>query len=229
MSTSTLRSASQTDLRPHSASLSDLAPDSVSVVTLSPVPVPARRLVVLVPSADVDEVELARRVWELAAPHHLAVLFLALCEREQDEPRLRRCLATLSALTRDDRIAIETHLDYSRNWTRKLRFIVQAGDIIICQAEHESGIQHQPVGQSVAKLGFPIWILKGLSMNITRPRHNFWKEILFWAVSIGVITGFLFLQVRILSISEHWAQNILLYLSIPAEFVLLGIWHAILQ
>src|SRR5574337_473172 len=56
--------------------------------------VSARRLIVLVPNWDVDEVEIARQVWELAVPLGLAIVFFGLCKDITEELSMQRRLAT---------------------------------------------------------------------------------------------------------------------------------------
>src|ERR1700720_2038974 len=81
--------------QPASVVMSLLMPEGVSLP-------PARRLVVLVPYLDLDEPALSRRIWNLAAPNKLAVLYLGLSPSTSEEPHARRQLATIAALTRDD-------------------------------------------------------------------------------------------------------------------------------
>jgi hypothetical protein len=227
MAVSTLDSKPKLRTQLQAASLSDLQPASISVLTLTPTLKPARRLVVLVPNLEMDEVEMARRIWEMASPPHLAVLFLALCNDALDEPRIRRRLATLAALTRDNRIAIETRLESGRNWTRKVKDFLREDDIVVCHSNHTVGWTHKLLSQALTELGASVWTLKGLDMNTVQVRRKPFAEFLFWAVSLAIIAGFLWLQIRILNITENWAQNILLYLSVPIEIGLLWIWHNI--
>jgi hypothetical protein len=184
-------------------------------------------LVVLVPGLELDEVELARRVWEFASTPHLAVLFLALCEDEQGEMRIRRRLATLTALTRDDRIVIETHLDYGRNWMRKVKDVLQEGDIVICYANQTVDRGQKLLHELLAEMGVAVWPIKGLDVTSLQARRKPLKELLFWPGSVAIIAACLWLQIQILTISEIWAQNTLLYLSIPFELGLLWFWNYI--
>jgi hypothetical protein len=227
MAVSILDSKPRLQTQPQAASLPDLRPASVSVPTLAPAPKPVRRLVVLVPNLEMDEVEMARRIWELASPPHLAVLFLALCTDAVDEPRIRRRLATLAALTRDERIAIETRLEFGRNWIAKLKAILRDDDIVICYADHTVGWNHKPLSHVLDEKGASVWTLKGLEMTTAQVHRKPFAEFVFWFVSLAIIAVFLWLQIRILTISEGWAQNTLLYLSVPIEIGLLWVWNNI--
>ncbi len=210
------------------ASYSDLPPAPVFVASLSPKPNPVRRLVVLVPSADLDEVELARRIWELASAARLGVFFLALCRNESEEPRMRRRLTTLLALTRDDRIAIETRLSIGANWRREVERVLQEDDVVVCLAGHTVGWKQQPVRQALNELPAAIWVLNDLDVSIPAAPNQSLNTLLFWSASLTTILVFLWLQIDILGISEHWAQNTLLFLSIPSEVGLLWLWNWLL-
>jgi hypothetical protein len=227
MAVSTLDSKHKLRTQLQVASLPDLQPAPVSLPTLPPSLKPVRRLVVLVPNLEMDEVEMARRIWEMASSPHLAVLFLALCNDALDEPRMRRRLATLAALTRDDRIAIETHLEPGHNWTRKVQGFLREDDMVVCLANHTLGRTRKLLSQALTDLGMSVWTLKGLDMNSIQVRHKPLGEFLFWVVSMTIIAGFLWLQVRVLNISEDSAQNTLLYLSVPIEIGFLWIWNNI--
>ena len=76
----------------------------------------ASRLLVLVPDLDLDEVDLARRVWSLAEPRSLPVLYLGMSAEPFRESLVRRRLATLAAITRDDRIQVNTRYLPVHKW-----------------------------------------------------------------------------------------------------------------
>ena len=185
----------------------------------------ARRLVVLIPNLDIDEAEVARAVWELAFPPELAVLFLGLCPNANEEPRVRRRLATIAALTRDQKVPVEIQFEFGRNWIRTLKTVLEAGDIVVCYAEQQTGIWRQPLELALERLNIPILILKGYIPSMHKPSSTFWHESIFWLVSIAVLLVFFLFQIRILRISEEWARDILLSLSIVIEFSLVWVWN----
>src|SRR5689334_2075533 len=87
--------------------LSPLTSNEMLAQAHKPLP-SAQRLVVLVPNVEVDEVELAYRIWSLASPRRLEVLFLSLVGEAREEAQARRRLARLAAITRDQGTRIET-------------------------------------------------------------------------------------------------------------------------
>lgn len=183
------------------------------------------RLVVLIPNLDIDEADIAREIWNLAFPPGLTVLFLGLCPNVNEEPRVRRRLATLAALTRDQRVSVEIQLEFGRNWIKKLKTVLKAGDMVVCHAEQQAGIWRQPLELALSHLNIPILTLKGFVPSMYESSSTFLRELVFWSVSIAVLFVFFLSQIRILRISEEWAKDTLLSLSILIEFGLLGIWN----
>ncbi len=184
-----------------------------------------RRLVVLVPAADVDEVELARRIWELAAPSGLAVLFLGLCAQIAEEPAMQRRLVTLASLTRDARIPLETRIEFGRDWLRRIKPIHRPGDVIICHAEQTTGLRHRPLSRALESLGGPVWTLAGFYSSRDASPHGPLSGVVFWGVSMVILAAFFWLQVRMVRLDDDWAHNLLLYLSVLAESGLLWLWQ----
>ena len=188
-----------------------------------------RRLVLLVPNVDIDEVKVARQIWETAVPARSAVLFIGLCSDIVEEPHLRRRLAMLAALTRDARISVETRLEFGRNWIRSLKPISRAGDVVICFAEQRTGLWHKPLSEALEKTGASVWTLSGFypTKNISSLRS--FANILFWSLSIVILTVFFWLEVQTLRLTVEWAKNTLLYLSVLGEVGLLWFLHKILS
>jgi hypothetical protein len=188
---------------------------------------PARRLIVLVPNLDIDETEMARRIWEIASPPGLAVLFFGICRNTDEEAQMRRRLVTLSALTRDPHINVEIQIEFGSGWMRKLKTMLGAGDILICIAEQQIGFRRKPISDALSRLGVPVWTLTGLSTPRRSSPTGLLAEIVFWLVSIAILTGFLLIQVRISYLPNDWAHNTLLFLSVLIEIGILWIWHIV--
>jgi hypothetical protein len=184
-----------------------------------------QRLVVLIPNLDVDETAIARKIWDLAFPARLSVLLLGLCPNLPEESNVRRRLITIAALIREPRISVEMQLGFGRNWAKSLKNVLHFGDVIICPANQQTGILLQPLDVALANLGFPIITLEGFQSQIRRPLLHFIQESIFWMISLAVIFIFFWFQIRISRISEEWARNALLSLTVMIEFGLIGIWN----
>jgi hypothetical protein len=185
-----------------------------------------RRLVVLIPNLDIDEAEVAREIWKLAFPPELAVLFLGLCPSINEEPRVRRRLATVAALTRDTKVPVEIRLEFGRNWIGKLETVLEAGDIVVCHAEQRTGIWRQPLELVLSRLNIPILTLKGFIPSMYKSPPTFLRESVFWLASIAILSVFFLLQIQILRISEEWVRDTMLSLSVLIEFGLIWVWSS---
>jgi len=186
-----------------------------------------RRLVVLMPNSDINEAEVAREIWKLAFPPRLAVLFLGLCPSINEEPRVRRRLATLAALTRDPRISVDVRLEFGRNWISKMKTVLEEGDLVVCHAEQQTGIWRQPLELALAQRSIPTLTLKGFIPSMYRSSSTLLRESIFWLVSAAIVVGFFWLQIQALRISEAWAKNTLLGLSVLVELGFIWLWHSL--
>jgi len=186
---------------------------------------PARRFVFVIPDHEINEIDVARWIWETASPAGLAVLFLGLCRGLSEEPRMRRRLITLSALTRDPRITVETGLEFGANWLKTLKRVLTDGDIIVCNAEERTGLWRRPLSDSLAILGWPIWTVSGFCEDNSTALRNAWREPIFWIGSLLTLAGFFVFQVRLAGLPRDWSLDALLSLSVLVEVGLLWAWH----
>lgn len=183
-----------------------------------------RRLIVLIPS-DTDYTAVTHRVWELANALESQILFISLCADESQESSIRRQLITIVAMVQDGKVCAESRVENGSNWVNAVRADLQDGDMIVCFAEQRAGLLRRPLGQILqANLNAPIYILSGLSpQRLSQP--SWLSQMLGWAGSIGIIVVSFLLQIRIMSISENWAQSTLLILSMLGEIWLIWGWN----
>ena len=192
----------------------------------------AKRLIVLVAPAEVDEALLARRVWQLAVPGRSAVLYVALARDADDELRARRGLVMLAAITRDDRIHVATQVIFQAQWRTALRPLIQPGDVMVCAAEQtvkRLGRSAQPLSaQLAAALGAPVHVLAGVSVE-PPPRRKVWP-IIREAVPFAIVAGFLEFQMwATTQLVRGAADNAVLALSVVVEFSLIWLWVSRVQ
>jgi hypothetical protein len=190
---------------------------------------PVRRLIVLVPNVDMDEVRVAREVWELASPQKLHVLLLSMCIGISEEYQIQRRLINLAALIRDPRITVEFQIEYGRNWLRGVRSVLDDGDVILCHEEQSVGLRHGSLVNRLSALQAPVWTLSGIHPSNLAP-HSRWLSItIFWFVTIVLLAGFFYLQTQINTISDSLAKNVLFCLSILVELGSLYVWNMIIS
>lgn len=203
------------DFKPPSSLASHLDPD------------PAHCLIVLVPEAEVDTTATARKIWELANALKCHVQFIGLSKDTTREPGLRRQLVTLSALVRDDRIHVESKIEFGTNWVKAIKSNWRKGDVIACFEEQQTGFARRPLGQILeSNLNATVYVLSGLQYP-GGSHSDLPFNVMAWAGSIAILMGFFWMQVKITQLPEDWVHSTLIYLSIPIEAGLIWGWNAL--
>ena len=195
---------------------------------------PANRLVVLVPDMDLDEMAFSRRIWTLAAPSQLGVLFLGVCRVPSDEPRARRRLATIAALTRDDWVHVNTALAVEVDWLGAVRSVLAplGGDLIVCHAEQTRRGWRGSIslGTELCRaLQAPVHLLHGFYATDEVQPANQPARFLFWGGSAAIVAGAFLVQVQISALPKNWAESALMALSVVAECGLIGLWNQVIS
>jgi hypothetical protein len=185
-----------------------------------------RRLIVLIPDIEADYSPVMQRIWELARSLESRVLFLGLCRDETEEPRLRRALATMSALLQDNWVSTEAHVELGTNWLKAIKSNWQAGDVIACFSGQQVGFAHRPLRQILeSNLKATVYVLEGLYLS--RPSSSNWlSTVLVWTVSLSIIAGFFWMQVEITQLHDELARNILIGTTLLLELGSLWGWNS---
>ena len=187
----------------------------------------SHRLIVLIP-ASLECTMITRRIWELARSTDSTVQLISLCNDASQEPALRRDLVTASALIQDARVAVEAKVEFGTNWLEAVKHHYQEGDLIVCIAEHTTGIQHRPLSQILeSKLKAPVYILSGLASQ-NRPQTKLLSQSLAWIGSLIIMIAAFLVQIQIVSLFAGWAQTTLLIVSVIAETCLIAAWNGLL-
>jgi hypothetical protein len=190
-------------------------------------PAPISRLIVLVPSPELDETALARRIWTLALPRCLRVLYLSLGHQGELEWPMRRTLATLSALTRDSQVQVAHHVASAPDWIRAVRGVWRPGDLVICMAEQSVRRwgNYIPLGAALwTTLDVPVGVLAGLELSMPPAGRALAARLVAWAVPLSILAGFTWLQVQIVGLPDDPLRTLFLSLTVLVEFGLIGVW-----
>lgn len=188
----------------------------------------ARRLIVLVPSLEVDLTAVTRRVWELANATGSHVQFLGLYDNPEQESSLRRQLVTMSAMVRDGKVSAEVDVIFGKDWVDAVKTRFRSDDTVMCFAEQRVGSSARPLSQVLqSELNVQLYILSGLYPR-NNTQLNWPSEIAAWMGSIAIIFGFFLLQVKVNHLTQDWMHVLLLLLSIPAEITIIWGWNSLL-
>jgi hypothetical protein len=124
-------------------------------------------------------------------------------------------------------VCAEVNVEIGMNWVDVVKRNYQRGDMIVCFAEQRVGLLQRPLSQILeSNLGTPVYILSGLYPE-KHSRSNRLSQLMAWAGSVGIIVGAAFLQIRITSLPQDWAQTTLLILSVFGEVWLIWAWNSL--
>lgn len=187
---------------------------------------PVRRLIVLVPSIEVDLTDVTRRIWDLADATGAHIKFLGLCQDATQEPELRRILVTMSAMVNYDHISAEMEVIVGRDWPGAVKSHIHHSDMIVCIEGQQTGLLREPLSRILhSDLDLPVYILSGLDFQ-ERPRSSWSARSAAWIGSIAIIIGFLLLQVKIIQTAKDWIVALEMA-STAIEFWLIWAWNGL--
>lgn len=169
-----------------------LADDNVRFATK---PQPAPRILVLVPSLELDLTESARKVWGLARASNASIHFVGRCDDPSQEPAVRRGLTTLSTMVQGEHIATSIGIASKKEWFNLTLNPGNGDDLVV----------YFPKNQTTPSRKTP-----GIPAQLT-----------VWIVSLAILVGFFFIQADIARFFHDWLQTALLILSTLAEFGLI--------
>ncbi len=189
---------------------------------------PAARMLVLVPDGDLPMVELAQRIWKLAAAAGSAVLLIGLAARPDLEPRTRRALALLQTHTRFDPVPVSTRVARSADWVAAVRVLRRPGDTVVCFASQQVpagmfGWRWRPLSQALeAELKMPAYVVTDVALPVERHAGRL-RRAAWLVLSLGLVAAFFVLQAWIVQAAAGATGSVLLPLSVIAEFTLIGL------
>jgi hypothetical protein len=122
-----------------------------------------KRLVVIVPGGELNEIHFAHQVWELAQIHRSNVLFFTVARNDDELMSAQHRMTHLAAATHDFRTPVSTQVDYQASWTRSLKRILRPEDLVVCQADQvipSLGFWHKPLHELlVQQFSVPVYTL----------------------------------------------------------------------
>ncbi|HEX9674381.1 MAG TPA: hypothetical protein VGA07_00235 [Anaerolineales bacterium] len=194
-----------------------------SKAAVVPAPLATRRLIVLVSEADWDDPELPGRIWTLASSRGSAVSLLGLIPEAAREPQARRQLISMAAAIQDSRIPAGIQVEVGNDWVGQVRSVWQPGDLVVCTA---AGLRQRSLSQLLSSsLQVPVHVLTDLRAA-PDSRPGALRQLVSWGGALGIIGGFLWLQIALGQPPRDAGQTLLLALTVLAEVGLLWIWNS---
>jgi hypothetical protein len=185
----------------------------------------ATRLVVLIPDVEFDQFELVRRIWQIALPGRLSVLFIALASDEQSAAVFHQRLTNLAFLIADPRLRVTKTTMTGLSWSAALRRTLQPGDLLVCLDGlwvRKSIFQKQNLATLAAtKTSYTVLELLGIAVDSAPGLRQPLTTLVAWVCSALTMVGFGFVQMRLTVQASGWTLNIFLILSMIIEFLLI--------
>jgi hypothetical protein len=182
-----------------------------------------RRLVVLVPEDELDEQELSTKIWQMAAPGSLEVLFVSLAPSPEMEAYLRLRLSSLGSLTRDDRVRASFSFSPESTWLSAAAHVWCPGDLLVCfrSQEGKSQLKGRGLGARLTEsLGAPLYVMNSLATGPSLRQLRLRSEWIAWSGFLFTLAAFGWVQVRI---NQSFAGNLWAVLMMASVLVEFGI------
>ena len=187
----------------------------------------ARPRLIVVASIIDQEPLLAARILPLARACGLDVVLFGLSAGALQEDQIRRRLALLAAFIRDAGVQVEIQIEHGGRWLGRLKDILGSGDILACPgAATPPGSSQSLVELLSSRLRLPVHVFD-VSDPVEARERAFLPGLLPWILSIGVILGFLWLQIRISQSSDSGFSTLLLIALVPLEIALIWLCNSL--
>ncbi len=164
-------------------------------------PLPAsKRLIVVLPDANMDLLTLPRRIWNFAAPDCRQVLLMIRPCQVANEFHNQMDLTTLAAMIRDSRVTVQTQLILGQSFKEAARTYARPDDLFVCFAEHQEPgfLKKRPLAEVLNQAThLPVYTLKGAVSENVEPISARMIDILFLALCLVSLIAFFAVQVWI--------------------------------
>ncbi len=164
-----------------------------------PVP-PSKRLIVVLPDANMDLLTLPRRIWNLAAPDCRLVLLMIRPCQVANEFHNQIDLTTLAAMIRDSRVTVQTQMILGLSFQEAARMYARPDDLFVCFADHQvrGFLNKRPLAEVLNRATLrPVYTLKGAVSENVEPLSARLIDIFFLALCLVSLIAFFAVQVWI--------------------------------
>jgi len=185
---------------------------------------PIRRLIVLIPKDNFDEIKLSKKIWQLACVDSLPILFLAQTQDQNSFASVHRRLATLAALTAFGIFNLTVRVWIGKSWIEIVKQTLVPGDLLLCLRHHTVPylLGNKPVGEYLSHLvDTPIYLISDLHIESSPYLFSRFKGTTAWLVILVIIVAFGFTQAWISQTMLDPTSSLLLCLLYVIEFLII--------
>ncbi len=190
-----------------------------------------KRLVVLIPDQDVDEVKISRKILSQAFTKRLDIVLLTLVQAHENEFSARRRLVTIMSLLKGLQLHVETKIALGHSWIKMIRQIRRNGDVIFCPAElmasSRLGIR-KPLG-AILKDTLHVGVITysdfyhDTHVNGEIYLHN----LIYWIILIAIFVVFFIFDVDLNLFTMGWAGQVIAFMIVIVEIGIIYYWTSI--
>lgn len=184
-----------------------------------------RRLLVVTPEGELEDETLARRVWQLASPAGLQVLFLGRTTKAENTAAVRRRVALLAAAVQQGEVEARASVASGKSWQQAVQEALRVGDVLVCVGEHrvrQLGLRRQRLGEVLATAFMaPVYLIGGLAVGPSPDWLGRLHALGAWSLSIAILVGFGGLQIWLSAKANPRFAPALICLAIIAEGITL--------
>jgi hypothetical protein len=186
---------------------------------------------VIVPEAAAGRIDLARKIHSMAGQCRCDVLYLTLVDQPDSMLAASRSMATMQAMTTDSGLRVEWELVETRSWLKRLKDIVQSGDIIVCHEEQQvvdEVMKTIPLHTFLREtLDQPVRTVSGFYNPQLVQVKQWLSSLLFWLGLFVILGGFTFLEIRLDLAIQGVTRTLLLVLVMLLEFATIVVWNSL--
>lgn len=190
-----------------------------------------KRLIVMVPDGLAGNLELAQKIYWLAARSGCEVTYLALVDDEDEALTITRHMATMKAVTAGNTLAVDSVVASTAHWLKTLRGIYRPGDRIVCHAEQsvKNGfLKTLPIDEFLREaLETNVITISGFYHPQQIQMRRWLHGLITWVGFLAILAIFTLLEIRLDPVFHGSAGKLLLGAIFTTEVGSIWAWNNI--
>lgn len=183
------------------------------------------RMIVMIPTGN-DLHQTLRWLKKSTKSFPSKILLLAVNSNGLDEVTTQEQLEVLASALKNERRVVATGIANGRRWLSKIEQIVCEGDLLLLFENNSANLETGRMVQEIKnRLRVPVLAISH-HHDPSFGRSKFWSQLIEWLGVLGIVFGFLVIQLKIMQTPNNWTQTVLLCASVITEFFLLTWWNS---
>jgi hypothetical protein len=200
-------------------------------MTLIDTPKGKKHLIVMVPDGLAGNLDLAQKIYWLAARSGWEVIYLALVDDEDETLTITRHMATMKAVTAGNALVVHSVVTGTAHWLKTLREIYRPGDRIVCHAEQsvKNGfLKTQPIAEFLPEvLATNVITISGFYHPQQIQMRRWFHALVTWLGFLAILAIFTLLEIKLDPVFHGFAGKLLLGAIFTVEVGSIWAWNNI--